>query len=1185
MPIYVDVITKLDERAAKTAADRIEKEFTQAGKRAGDQFSNSMNASMSGIDRTTRQLGSQLTSGFSDHGRRAGQGFGRSFGSELASSLPGVGRFTSAMAGYEGAAAKAGAVAGRALGLAFTTAAAGLIGAAGFTLFKGFERYKTIDAANNRLKNLNRTLEQTGRATIDVEAVMGTVNEVVEGTRFSLQDAFSVSTKALQSPTGDLKRFMTVVADAAEFAGASVSDVGNAFVKIANQGKVSMGELTNELIDLPIQQWLSETMGKSTAEITKMISESKIGLEELMKAVEFGASGLAKGGVNSLQGALEQMGTAVSRLGANVLGAVFGEATDDANGLTEAVNAFAGRINDVNTWVNQHRDDIKRFFDQAVDAVGDLISAIRDVLGWLDKIGIGVDDVVKAFVAWKSIKGVATLVDNLAGISTTLSDTLPASADKGAKGISDALSRVVVPAWLLYLAGDKALDAREGATWGNGEPVSRMPSPSDFDPRKRSWSEILYGPFAGTWLDKLLGKQPPQAPAPPPMPDMPAEPAHNFYKDWYPATHGPGPAGSPILPPSGADGGSGGSGPKLPEAPVVPFAGDPMSLLQGFPVTSSLYSAASSAVDAQHNLAEKRARLAQLEQSNEATEQDVLKARNDVIEAEQNLQQAELRLNEAKQSATEKHTKTLDGLTTDLGEIGASLDKDFGISKGLAGIAENITKFLANLAFAPVAGALSAVSQAGGGDAAGSGLAGVIGSAMGFGPAFEQQAMYAASPMGPAAWNPMAFSPTILKDTGSVPSGPQSRAAAALVERYFGSQLRGTIGGSRDTNTAKGTHDAGLSIDIPIGPDQMALGDQINAFLQANAGPLGLKYTIWRNQGRYPGGGGFTAGGHMDHIDAHFDPSKGQGIWSSMPSPLPVTVQQWSADWNAIAQKESGGNWHINTGNGFFGGLQFQPSSWAAAGGTQFAPRADLATPFQQALTAENLLAMQGPGAWPNTFVPGSSGPAPMAGGAMPGMGMPQSAPFNFASGVGAGPTPGPTVIGGGPGLSGSGQGGVGIEQGGLADTAIQMGLSAAGLGLDAMAPGAGQVAAAAANAGIKLGNRAIKFAGEVAGIGAQGLLDTFLPFGGSQLASNNWLTRIVGGLAGAAPQIPNIAGKAAGQLSKEQVAQQQQQGQQPQGQQPGINVEYNNYQATEDRAGADLTHHLGNMYAAPGVG
>ena len=70
-------------------------------------------------------------------------------------------------------------------------------------------------------------------------------------------------------------------------------------------------------------------------------------------------------------------------------------------------------------------------------------------------------------------------------------------------------------------------------------------------------------------------------------------------------------------------------------------------------------------------------------------------------------------------------------------------------------------------------------------------------------------------------------------------------------------------------------------------------------------------------------------------------------------------------DWDAVAQCESGGNWSINTGNGYYGGLQFSSSTWLAYGGGAYAPRADLAAKAQQIAIAENVLAAQGPGAWP----------------------------------------------------------------------------------------------------------------------------------------------------------------------------------------------------------------------------
>ncbi|MFE7705576.1 transglycosylase family protein [Streptomyces sp. NPDC057486] len=69
--------------------------------------------------------------------------------------------------------------------------------------------------------------------------------------------------------------------------------------------------------------------------------------------------------------------------------------------------------------------------------------------------------------------------------------------------------------------------------------------------------------------------------------------------------------------------------------------------------------------------------------------------------------------------------------------------------------------------------------------------------------------------------------------------------------------------------------------------------------------------------------------------------------------------------WEKVAACESTNNWHINSGNGYFGGLQITRSTWAAYGGTAYAPRADLATREQQIAVAEKVLEAQGPGAWP----------------------------------------------------------------------------------------------------------------------------------------------------------------------------------------------------------------------------
>jgi hypothetical protein len=85
----------------------------------------------------------------------------------------------------------------------------------------------------------------------------------------------------------------------------------------------------------------------------------------------------------------------------------------------------------------------------------------------------------------------------------------------------------------------------------------------------------------------------------------------------------------------------------------------------------------------------------------------------------------------------------------------------------------------------------------------------------------------------------------------------------------------------------------------------------------------------------------------------------------------PISSNLSSADaatgrtWNRLAGCESGGNWHINTGNGYYGGVQFNAGTWLGYGGGKYASRADLASRDEQIAIAEKVLKAQGWGAWP----------------------------------------------------------------------------------------------------------------------------------------------------------------------------------------------------------------------------
>ena len=98
--------------------------------------------------------------------------------------------------------------------------------------------------------------------------------------------------------------------------------------------------------------------------------------------------------------------------------------------------------------------------------------------------------------------------------------------------------------------------------------------------------------------------------------------------------------------------------------------------------------------------------------------------------------------------------------------------------------------------------------------------------------------------------------------------------------------------------------------------------------------------------------------------DVHTEPVAALIARGTKPKSTAPDVAEGSV-WDSIAQCEATGNWSINTGNGFSGGLQFTPSTWASFGGTEYAPEAWQASREQQIAVAQKVQAAQGWGAWP----------------------------------------------------------------------------------------------------------------------------------------------------------------------------------------------------------------------------
>lgn len=314
----------------------------------------------------------------------------------------------------------------------------------------------------------------------------------------------------------------------------------------------------------------------------------------------------------------------------------------------------------------------------------------------------------------------------------------------------------------------------------------------------------------------------------------------------------------------------GGSSTGLPQAPAVPYDSTLPAGFAGLPQTSSLFGAESGYLDSRHELAERRARLVQLEGDANATENDIASARNDVITAERGQQQSEMRLHETRQDIYDKDLKQMQGHANDLGQLGAQLDSDFGVSKGLSGIAENLTKFIANIAAAPILGqlgAVSAVNENATGIQGGSGLMGIWGAqniAAGLSPigtplqpGQQQQQGYAAQP---SALGPVGLG-------GGAPGYAGDAALLANVPsgRYTQTQGADLTQGLADCSSA--VEDLVNIMDgRPTGGRSMATGNAAewlpaHGFLPGSApGAFNVGFNSGHMQATLPGGTPFNWG-------------------------------------------------------------------------------------------------------------------------------------------------------------------------------------------------------------------------------------------------------------------------------------------------------------------------------------
>ncbi|UBI01557.1 aggregation-promoting factor C-terminal-like domain-containing protein [Corynebacterium freneyi] len=225
------------------------------------------------------------------------------------------------------------------VGVASVGAAAG--GVLATSLTKGFGRLTAIDDAKAKLTGL-------GNSADDVAKIMENANAAVKGTAFGLDEAATTAAAAVAAniaPGRELERTLRIVGDTAAIAGTSMADMGAIFNSVAARGKLQGDDLL-QLVSrgVPVLQFLAEETGKTSAEISDMVSKGQIDFELFQAAMERGLGGSALAMGNTFKGAFANMNAAMGRFGAKLLEPVFKAAPPVFTALTGAFDSITKAI-------------------------------------------------------------------------------------------------------------------------------------------------------------------------------------------------------------------------------------------------------------------------------------------------------------------------------------------------------------------------------------------------------------------------------------------------------------------------------------------------------------------------------------------------------------------------------------------------------------------------------------------------------------------------------------------------------------------------------------------------------------------------------------------------------------------------------------------------------------------------
>lgn len=431
---------------------------------------------------------------------------------EVSKITPGIKK---ALGDADGVYGQSGDSGGKTFGQKFSSAATGLLkkgglaaGAAGGAavatgITKGLGRLNSIEQAEAKLKGLGNSTQQVG-------SIMENALASVNGTAFGLEEAATTAGSLVAAgikPGQELEGVLTTVADTATIAGRSMSDMGLIFGSVAAKGKLQGDDMLQLLAGgIPVLQLLADETGKTSAEISDMVSAGEVDFALFERAMKRGMGGAALEAGNTAQGAFKNMGAALGRLGATISGPFFDQAAGGFTGVTNALDDMNAKAKPVmeefSGWMTSkgipavkqfateavaslqslgQSDGVQSAIQGTVYAFDQLVAAGRALAPALGQIGASLSQAAAAtgVGAWKifvsTLTAAGAVAEALAGPLQTVADLMQAHPGMVTAAVAAWTGFKTIPALVGKAAtGIAAMTGASKALKGTEKPAEKM---------------------------------------------------------------------------------------------------------------------------------------------------------------------------------------------------------------------------------------------------------------------------------------------------------------------------------------------------------------------------------------------------------------------------------------------------------------------------------------------------------------------------------------------------------------------------------------------------------------------------------------------------------------------------------------------------------------------------------------